>query len=123
MPKNKEMQNHIIGDNNTVAGRDVHIHYSSSSDLELTDSERWQYRNTLLKYRETLPELHKLLCHYAQLRFETAIFVELDDCQLKALFEYHQTLLIVSKKLHSSSQIGFIEHLRKLLKDLLKRRS
>lgn len=91
-------------ENSTVhhlAGRDVHIHYGTDPEA-LTDTQRWQYRTTLLQYRQTLPKFHQLLCQHAQLRFNTAKLVELDDKQLTELFEFHQAVVMVGGQLRTS---------------------
>ncbi|MEE6030975.1 hypothetical protein [Avibacterium paragallinarum] len=83
---------------NMVAG-DMHIHYHKPTVDELNEQQRYQMRNELLKYRSVLPEMHNLLCDYANLAFGCAKFVDLEDKQLIKLAQYHQTLITLSPQL------------------------
>ncbi|MFZ7224571.1 hypothetical protein [Avibacterium avium] len=88
---------------NMVAG-DMHIHYHKPTVDELNEQQRYQMRNELLKYRGVLPEMHNLLCDYANLAFGSAKFVDLEDNQLIKLAKYHQSLMTLSQQLAKSSQ-------------------
>lgn len=88
---------------NMVAG-DMHIHYHKSEIDGLSEQQRYQMRTELLKYRGVLPEMHNLLCDYANLAFGSAKFVDLEDKQLIKLAKYHQSLITLSQQLAKSSQ-------------------
>lgn len=83
---------------NMVAG-DIHIHYHNPEIDELSEQQRYQMRTELLKYRGVLPEMHNLLCDYANLAFGCAKFVDLEDKQLIKLTQYHQALITLSQQL------------------------
>lgn len=88
---------------NMVAG-DMHIHYHNPEIDGLSEQQRYQMRTELLKYRGVLPEMHNLLCDYANLAFGCAKFVDLEDKQLIKLTQYHQALITLSQQLAKSSQ-------------------